>query len=155
MSNFRPDTVDGGGLLFRFACSVLLRRGRGAADKSHWRVWGALSVPATLGLPRSRCVLSPSTLLRLPAALYGVGPAWRAVPVFGYSTKARTQLGLRFVPSRPSSSGRQELDGRTLPGCGAPSPLRRPSLSFHARWSGAPCVCSGKLGSSSDPPGGF
>ena len=30
----------------------------------------------------------------------------------------------------PSSSGRQELDGRTLPGCGAPSPLRCPSLSF-------------------------
>ena len=30
-----------------------------------------------------------------------------------------------------SSSGSQELDKRTLPGCGAPSPLRGPSLSFH------------------------
>ena len=29
-----------------------------------------------------------------------------------------------------SGSGSQELDGRTLPGCGAPSPLRGPSLSF-------------------------
>ena len=44
-------------------------------------------------------VLSPLTLLRLPAALYGAGPAWSAVPVFGSSTKARIRLRLRFVPS--------------------------------------------------------
>ena len=31
---------------------------------------------------------------------------------------------------RPSSSGSQELDGRTLPGCSAPSPLHGLSLSF-------------------------
>ena len=56
-------------------------------------------VPATLGLPRTGVfVLSPSTLLRLPAALYGVGPALSAVPVFGHSTKARIRLCLRFVP---------------------------------------------------------
>ena len=40
---------------------------------------------------------------------------------------------------RPSGSGSQELDGRTLPGCGAPSPLRGPSLSFRRRQSG---VCT-------------
>ena len=52
-------------------------------------------VPATLGLPRTGVsVLSPSTLLRLPAALYGAGPALSAVPVFGSSTKAR--IGLRL-----------------------------------------------------------
>ena len=57
-------------------------------------------VPATLGLPRTGAsVLSPSTLLRLPAALYGAGPEFRAVPVFGSSTKARIQLNLHFVPS--------------------------------------------------------
>ena len=33
-----------GGVLFRFACSVALWGGRGAADKYHWHVWGALSV---------------------------------------------------------------------------------------------------------------
>lgn len=49
--------------------------------------------------PAHGCVLSPSTLLRLPAALYGAGPALRAVPVFTYSTKAWTRLGLSFVPS--------------------------------------------------------
>ena len=55
---------------------------------------------ATLGLPRTVVsVLSPSTLLRLPAALYGAGPALSVVPVFGYSTKAQIWLRLRFVPS--------------------------------------------------------
>ena len=56
-------------------------------------------VPATLGLPRTGVsVLSPSTLLRLPAALYGAGSALSAVPVFGSSTKAR-RLRLHFVSS--------------------------------------------------------
>ena len=58
------------------------------------------SVLATLGLPLLlACVLSPSMLLRLPAALYGADPAWHAIPVFEYSTKAQTQLGLCVVPS--------------------------------------------------------
>ena len=61
-------------------------------------------VPATLGLPRSRVsVLSLSTLLRLPAALYGAGPALRAVPVFRYSTKAQIRLRLPFVFSPASA----------------------------------------------------
>ena len=55
-------------------------------------------------LVQSRCgeggaLLSPSTQLRLPVALYAAGPALRVVPVSGYSTKAWTQLCLRFVPS--------------------------------------------------------
>ena len=48
-------------------------------------------------------MLSPSTLLRLPAALHGAGPVLSAVPVFGYSTKARIQLRLCFVPSPASA----------------------------------------------------
>ena len=59
-------------------------------------------VLATLGLPRTGVsVLSPSTLLRLPAALYGAGPALSAVPVFVSSTKAWIRLRLRFVSSPP------------------------------------------------------
>ena len=50
--------------------------------------------------------------------------------VFGYSTKAPTQLGLCLCLPRPSSSGSQELDERTLPGCSVPYPLRGPNLSF-------------------------
>ena len=34
----------GGGLLFRFACLVVLQGGRDAADTCHWPVCGALSV---------------------------------------------------------------------------------------------------------------
>ena len=126
--------ADGGGLLFRFACSVLLRGGRGTADRYRC-VWGALA----LFRPHWVCPCFP-WLLRLQAALYGACPALRAVPIFGSSTKARTRLGLLLCLPRRSSSGSQELDGRTLPGCGAPSPLRRPSLSFRARQSGALCV---------------
>ena len=57
-------------------------------------------VLATLGLPCTGVsVLSPSTLLRLPAALYGAGPMLSAVPVFGSSAKARIRVRPRFVPS--------------------------------------------------------
>ena len=56
-------------------------------------------VPATLGLPHTGVSVLFSTLLRLPAALYGAGPVLSAVPVFGYSTKAWIWLPLRFVPS--------------------------------------------------------
>ena len=57
-------------------------------------------VLATLGLSSTGVsVLSPSTLIRLRAALYGADPALRAVPVFADSRKARPRLGLRFVPS--------------------------------------------------------
>ena len=40
-----------------------------------------------------------------------------------------------------SGSGSQELDGSTHPGCGTPSPLRGPSLSFHVCQSGACILC--------------
>ena len=36
--------VDGGGLLFRITCSVVLWGGRDAADKYDWPVWGVLTV---------------------------------------------------------------------------------------------------------------
>ena len=62
-------------------------------------------VPATRDLPRTGVsVLSPSTLLRLPAALYGAGPVLNAVPVFGSSTKARNRLRLRVVSSPASAA---------------------------------------------------
>ena len=106
-------------------------------------------VPATLGLPRTGVsVLSPSALLRLPAPLYGAGPALSAVPVFGSSTKAGIRLHLRVVSSLasavqaarglgalppgaarlfpPSGWGSQRL-GHPLPGCGAPFPSAAPA----------------------------
>ena len=102
-----------GGLLFRFASSVALLGG------------GAL--------------LSQSTLLRLPAALYGAGPALYAVPVFRYSTKAQTRLRLHSVPSRP---GQLRQPGA----CRAHSPWVRCAFSpprFQPQFPPAPvgCVC--------------
>ena len=53
-----------------------------------------------------------------------------------------------------SGPGSRQLDGRTLPGCGAPFPLRGPSLSFCMRQLvPSACVCSQELASSRDPPG--
>ena len=61
-------------------------------------------VLATLGLPRTGVsVLSPSTLLRLPAALHGAGPALSVVPVFGSSTRAWIRLRLCVVSSPASA----------------------------------------------------
>ena len=99
-------------------------------------------VPATLGLPRTGVsVLSPCTLLRLPAALYGVGPALRAVPVFGSSTKARTRLCLRFVTSPPEQLRQPGAWRANSPGCGGPLPSAAPaSVSARASWVRAPCV---------------
>ena len=102
-------------------------------------------VPATLGLPHTGLsVLSPSALLRLPAALYGAGPALSVVPVFGSSTTAWIPLRLHVVsssasavqaakglrafsrrgtpfPSTASGSGSERL-GCPLPGCSTPFP---------------------------------
>ena len=71
-------------------------------------VGSARRVPATLGLPRTGVsVLSPSALLRLPAALYGAGPALSAVPVFGSSTKAQIRCACVLCFPRLSGSGSQ------------------------------------------------
>ena len=128
-------------LLFRLASSVPLRGGRGAADR-HRCVWGALTVfwPHWV-CPAHGCVLSPSALLRLPAALYGAGPALRAVPVFGYPTKARTRLRLHFVPSPAGApQAARSLRGALSPGAAAFS-LRSPSLSFCVLRLGASGLC--------------
>ena len=112
------------------------------------------SVPATLGLPPLMAgVLSPSTLLRLQAALYGAGPELYAVPVFGYSTKAQTRLGLRFVPS-PARAAQttRSLTSTLSPGAVCLMPSAAPA-SVSVRWLGAPFVCAGELVSSHNPPG--
>ena len=82
-------------------------------------VWGEnLQCSGHTGFaPVHRCVLSPSTLLRLPGALYGAGPALRVVPVFRYSTKVQTHLGLRFVPSPArAAQAARSLTGALSPG---------------------------------------
>ena len=95
------------------------------------------------------CVLSPSTLLRLPAALYGAGPVLRVVPVFRYSTNARTRLHLRFVPSLVGAAqAARSLTGGLSPVRCAFSPPR-PQPQFPS----TPVGCM-RLVFSCDPPGG-
>ena len=77
-------------------------------------------VPATLGLPRSRVsVLSPSTLLRLLAALYGAGLALSLVQ---FSGPPQTRgFGCACVLCLPQ-----------------PEPFRQPEACAHSPPRGAP-----------------
>ena len=120
------------------------------------------SVLATLGLPLlAACVLSPSTLLRLQAALQGVGPELRALSRpkllrFGFQVlhKSPDSVGPAFCAfPHWRSSGSQELDERGLPRCSAPYPLQGPSLSFCVPVGCALCLFW-ELVSSCNPPSG-
>ena len=101
-------------------------------------------VPTTLGLPRTGVsVFSPSTLLRLPAALYGAGPALSAVPVFGSSTKARIRLRLHFVSSPASEVQAARGSGGLSPDVAHLFPPRRAAQA--ARGLGALSPGVGRL----------
>ena len=76
----------------------------------------------TVSAPHRGVCAFPSALLRLPAALYGAGPALSAGPVFGFPTKARIRLRLRVVPS--AASAVQAARGL------APSPRERRAFSL-------------------------
>ena len=158
VSNFHLDT---GGRRWSLVqvrlCSRAVGRG-GTADKYHWPVWGAPAVfwpHWVCPCSGQTCVLSPSTLLRLPPALYGAGPVLPVVPVFGYSTKARTRLGLCFVPS-PTLAAQATRSLRSALSLGAahllPSTVPA-SVSARTSRVHAPCVCSLELASGRDPPG--
>ena len=125
VSNFPLTQAGRGDLLFRFASSVQSCYGEGGALRTDMAVCGEhCRVLATRGLPRTRVsVLSPSALLRLPAALYGAGPALSAIPVFGSSTDSVAPAFCAFPGL--SGSGSQRL-GRPLPRCSTPFPSTRP-----------------------------
>ena len=140
-TNCCADTLSGGGLLFRFACSVVLWGGRGTANKCHWRVWGALAVfqPPWVCL-RSQRVCFPhlhcsgSRLLSRERALSCVdfpGPS-RSGSGFQVLHKGADSVGSAFCafPGRSISSN-QELEEGTL------SPLRSPP-----QFPGAPGPCA-------------
>ena len=148
----------GGGLLFRFAGSVCC--GAGGALQTDSAVCGTHSpcsghtgfAPlAGVCFPRLHC--SGSRLLHMKQALRCVWFQFSGSP-------QKCGLGWACVLCLPcpSSSGPQELDGRTLPRYGAPSPLHGPGLGFwvSARVSQgcALCVYSWELAYSRDPPSG-
>ena len=140
VSNFRPDTGGRGGLLFRFASSVQSCYGAATGRAGLCRqislcVGSTHRGPATLDLPRTEVsVLSPSVLLRLPAALYVAGPELSAVPVFRSSTEARVWLCLRVVSS-PASAVQAAKGLRVLS-------WARCTFSLHGERPGQPEVCA-------------
>ena len=121
-----------GGLFFRFACSVLLCGGRGTADNYHWWVWGALAVFRPHWVcPRWRCVCFPCLHCSGSKLLYNE----RALSFVHFPGLSRSDSGFRVLHKDAdsvgpefcafpgwSSSGSQELDEHTPPGCRAPIP---------------------------------
>ena len=131
-----------GRLLFRFACSVVLWGGRGAADKCHWPLWGALALfwPHWV-CPRSGRVCYTA---QAPGCPIASGPCVACASSFGVLRKDADSVVPAFCAFPGlSSSGSQELDERTLPGCSVTHPLRGPSLSFRACRLSSPCVFLG------------
>ena len=133
----------GGGLLFRFACSVALWGGRGTADKCHWPAWGALTVFRPHWFcPRKDRVCFPVYTAQAPGCSIGSGPCVACGSSFRVLHRSADWVGSAFCAFPGwSSSGSQELDERTFPGCGAPYPLCGPSLSFRACLRGAQALC--------------
>ena len=112
--------------MFRFTSSVVLRGGTGTAFSVY-----AAQAPGC-------------SIWSVPCP--GRGSSRR---VFHKSADSAAPLFCAFPG--PSGSSSQELDGRTLPGCGAPSPLRGPSLSLCPCQSGA-CAFSPLRPQPQSPP---
>ena len=133
------NTFGGGILNFQrgklFTCSVACGEGGALQADITWCVGSTRSVRHAGFAPAHRSVLSPSTLLRLPAALYGACPAWRAVSVFGSSTKVRTRLRLRLVPfPAGAAQAARSLTGALSHGAAHLLPSTAPaSVSAHVR----------------------
>ena len=117
--------VGGGGLLFRFACSVVLWGGRGAADR-YCCVWVALTVFQPHWVcPHSQVCAFPVYTARDPSCSIWSGPCVACGSSFGVFHKSVDSVGPAFCAfPGPSSSGSQELDRRTLPKCRTFSPLQ-------------------------------
>ena len=117
--------------MFRFACSVVLQGGRGAADR-YPCVWGALTVfwPHWV-CPRSRLCAFPVYTAQVPGCSMWSRPCAACGSSFRVLHKSTDSAGPAFCafPHR-SSSGSQELDEHTLPGGSVPYPLHGPSLNF-------------------------
>ena len=108
----------GGGLLLRLTLfsPAAGREGR-CRQMSLACVGSARSAPATLGLPRPRVCAFPVYTAQAPGCSIGSGPCVACGSSFRVLHKSTDSVGPAFCafPGR-SSSGSQELDGRTLPG---------------------------------------
>ena len=107
----------GGGLLFRFTCSVVLRGGRGAADKCHWPVWGALTVFRPHWVcPRSQVCAFPIYTAQAPGCSIWSGPCIECGSHFRVLHKSADPVGPAFCafPTRAAQAARS-LTGALSP----------------------------------------
>ena len=112
-------------------------------------------VPATLGLPRSRVCAFPVYTAQAPGCSIWSGPCVAWGSSFQVLHKSADLVGpaFRVFPGRAAQAARS-LTGMLSPVRCAFSPLRSQPQFPRARRVRAPCVCSGELASSQDPPGG-
>ena len=133
------NTFGGGILNFQrgklFTCSVALRGGRGPAGRYRC-VWGALAVfrPHWVCPGSPVCALPVYTAQALGCSIWSV-PCLACGFSFGSSTKVRTQLRLRFVPSLAGAAqAARSLTGALSPGAAHLLPSAAPaSVSPHVR----------------------
>ena len=147
--------VDGGGLFFRFACSVVLRGGKGAADRCHWPVWGALTVFRPHWVcPCSRVCGFPVYTAQAPGCSIWSGLCVACASSFRVFHKSADSVGPAFCafPARAAQAARS-LTGALSPGAVRLIPSTFPA-SVSERQSGVPCVFSWELASSRYPPSG-
>ena len=132
----------GGGLLFRFSGSVVLRGGRSAAGR-YRRVWGALAVfrPQWVCPAHSTCAL-PVYAAQAPGCSIWSVPCVACGSSFRVFHKRADSVTPAFCAFPGlSGSGSQELDGHTLPRCSVPFPSAAPaSVSTHVSRVHVPCV---------------
>ena len=141
--------------MFRFASSVVLRGGRGAADRCHWPVWGALAVFRPHWVcPCSRVCVFPVYTAQAPGCSIWSQPCVACGSSFRIFHQSADSVGPAFCafPCRAAQAARG-LTGALSPGAVRLIPSMVPA-SVSVRQSGVPCVCSRELASSRDPPSG-
>ena len=136
-----------GGLLFRFICSVVLWGGRGHCRQMSVACVG--STPSTLGLPPLAAWAFPIYTARAPGCSIGNRPWVMCGASFWVLHKITDSVGPAFCafPAQAAQAARNLMITLSL---GAVRLI--PSAA--ARRLGEPCVCSGELVSSRDPPEG-
>ena len=146
LSNFLPDT---GGR--RWSLVQVRLVSHAAGREGHCRqisvacVGSTHSVLAILGLPRSRVCALPIYTSQAPGCSIWSGPCIACGPSFRVLHKSADSVAPAFCAfPGPSGSGSQQLNGRTLPGCSAPSPHCQAQPQFpHVRQSGECTLFSG------------
>ena len=144
----------GGGLLLRFSCSVALRGGRGAANKRHWPVWGALQCSCHTGFAPAHRVCFPLYTAQALGCSIWSRPCVACGSSFRVLHKSEDSVGPAFCafPTRVAQATRS-LTNTLSPGAGRLLPSTVPGSVSAGAGSGVPCVCSWELVFSRNPPG--